>query len=46
MTLHVPVESDNTRVVIIRDYHMGRLVIARSINPRPHYQARERQLDG
>ena len=26
---------------IIRDYHMGVLVIARSINPRLHYQARE-----
>ena len=27
---------------LIRDYHIGILVIARSINPRPHYQARER----
>ena len=29
----------NTRVVIIRDYRMGILVIARSINPRLHYRA-------
>ena len=27
---------------IIRDYNIGTLVIARSINPKPHYQARER----
>ena len=31
-----------TQNLIIRDYHMGILVIARSINPRSHYQARER----
>ena len=30
-----------TGPIIIRDYHMGILVIARSINPRLHYQAPE-----
>ena len=30
--------------VVIRDYHIGTLVIAGSINPRPHYQARGRGL--
>ena len=30
-----------SRKLVFRDYHMGVLVIARSINPRLHYQARE-----
>ena len=40
--LKTKAEAIRTTVVpIIRDYHMGILVIARSINPRLHYQARE-----